>query len=89
MLENVAVRIVQWEAKEVLSWVNYSMSKSSLPAKVLPWGLVPLPPSRPNLQRDSCVLFYRPLPEAGLPAPMPMTPMPSLQAGVIGFACPG
>lgn len=40
MLENVAVMIVQWEAKEVLSQMNCSMSKRSLPAKVLPRALV-------------------------------------------------
>lgn len=36
----MAVIIVQWEAKEVLSQMNYRMSKSSLPVQVLPRALV-------------------------------------------------
>lgn len=40
MLEDVAVIIVQWEAKEVLSQRNYRMSKSSLPVQVHPRALL-------------------------------------------------
>lgn len=64
----MAVIIVQWEAMEVVSQMNYSVSKSGLPAKSSPgpwWGLVHLPSSWWNLQHDSCVLFHSPQPEAG------------------------
>lgn len=57
--EDVAVIIVQWEAKEVLSQMNYRMSKSSLLVQVHPRALVGLMhlPSCLNLQHDSCVII--------------------------------